>query len=99
MARKQVGAQKGGIPLAVDAVRNLENFLMRVSRKRKLTSEQRQKLRKYASYLKGKRKRSATRGEVILSKPLWRRALRFLACIAKGAGQIKNVFDELMGGK
>jgi hypothetical protein len=91
--------RKGSVSLAVVAVRDLEKLLIKASRKRKLTADDRQKLMKCAAYLERKRKRSLVGNRIFLGLAAWIKILRFLADMVVGARNVKNVFDGLMGGK
>lgn len=91
--------RKGSISLAVAAVRDLEKLLIKASRKRKLTADDRQKLVKCAVYLKRKRKRSLAGNKIFLGWSAWVKILRFLADMVIGAKSVKSVFDGWMGGK
>lgn len=93
MAKKKI-SPKGNIFLAVEVVRNLEHILIKASRRRKLTTEHRQKLLKCASYLRKKRKK-ATKSKVLLQESVWLKVLRFLRSVIKNAKYIKYVFDAL----
>ena len=84
------------ISLAVEVVRNLENVLRQASRKRKLTTEQRQKLLKCANHLKRQRK-AATKDKVVLPKAFWIGILKCLFWIVGNGKRIKHIFGELMG--
>ena len=94
--KKRVG-HKGAVPLAVGAVRNIEKLLLRVSRKRKLAADERQKLKKYATYLKRKRNKAAMNGRVVIPQRKWRLVLRVLAEIVKHRAYIAKVFAGLLG--
>ena len=98
MKRKWI-RRKGSVSLAVAAVRDLENLLIKASRRRKLTADDRQKLMKCAAYLKRKRKRSFAGNKIFLGWSAWVKILRFLADMVIGAKSVKNVFDGWMGGK
>ncbi len=98
MKRKWI-RRKGSVSLAVVAVRDLEKLLIKASRKRKLTADDRQKLVKCAVYLKRKRKRSLAGNKIFLGRSAWIEILRFLADIVIGAKSVKNVLDGWMGGK
>ena len=89
--------RKGSVSLAAAAVHDLERFLIKASRKRKLTADDRQKLVRCAVYLKRKRKRSLAGNKIFLAWSAWVKILRFLAVTAAGAQGIKNVFDVWMG--
>ena len=98
MKKEQI-RRKGSVSLVVAAVRDLEGLLLRASRKRKLTADDRQKLMKCAAYLNRKRKRSLAGGRVFLVRSMWLQALRFLADMVVGVKSIKSIFDALMGGR
>ena len=88
----------GKVSLAVEVVRNLENVLANISRKRKLTTEHRRKLLKCAAYLKKKREAAVTK-KIRLSRLRWISILRYLPWALEKRQQIKQFFVALMGGK
>lgn len=77
------------IPLAVDAVRQLESVLLKASRRRKLTTEHRQKLLKCAVYLK-KRRKAAGEKRILLPAKLWLTALRCLSWVVENIGTLDS---------
>ncbi len=86
------------VSLAVEAVRDLENILAKISRKRKLTTEHRRKLLKCAAYLEKKRKAAVTK-KIWLPRLCWISVLRYLPWALKNRQQIKQIFVAMMGGK
>lgn len=88
--------RSGGILLAVGVVRKMERLLIKLSKKRRLTTEHRQNLLRCVAYLKKKRQKE-TRGKIVLPGFLWTTALRFLANMFVGYKHIKKMIDGMLG--
>ncbi len=95
MKKKKI-CRKVEIPLAVEAVRDLEDLMIKASRKRKLTAKHRQELLKCAISLRRQREMTNS-GRVILRQSLWTKALRVLLYVLSKGKDAKSIFDAVMG--
>lgn len=86
----------GKIPLAVGVVCRMESLLIKISRKRRLTTEDRQNLLKHVMYLRKKRQRHV-KGKIIIPSRIWLKTLHFLAVLVKSHEHVRKIFDVIFG--